>query len=71
MLKHLYDKKPAEEYDFILYNLEQIVRYPYHLYPNKDSKRGDIAFVKLIHEKKYFCAIEKGKNVSLSASIFG
>ena len=27
-LKHLYDKKPAEEFDFLLDHLHQVVKYP-------------------------------------------
>lgn len=58
MLKHLYDSKPAEEYEFILHNLVSIVRYPDQVYENKDAKRGQFAFVKTIKEHKYFCSLE-------------
>lgn len=58
ILKHLYDKKPAEEFDFIIKNVYSIVKYPNHIYKNRDSKRGEICFVKDIGGIKYFCSIE-------------
>jgi len=32
VLKHLYDKKPAEEFDFVIRNLHTIIKYPDHIY---------------------------------------
>lgn len=58
MLKHLYDSKPAEEYEFILNNLIQIVRFPDLIYENKEAKRGQFCFVKRIKDRDYFCSIE-------------
>lgn len=58
VLKHLYDKKPAEEYEFIIHNLFTIVKYPNHLYRNKTAKRGEIVFVKEIEGNNYLCSIE-------------
>ncbi|WKZ29870.1 MAG: hypothetical protein QY314_03605 [Candidatus Dojkabacteria bacterium] len=58
-LKHLYDKRTAEEYDFILFNMTDIVRYPDQIYLNKDKKRGDFLFVKTFKEQIFTCAIEK------------
>lgn len=58
MLKHLYDSKPAEEYEFILNNLVQIVRFPESIYENKGGKRGQFGFVKRIKDHDYFCSIE-------------
>lgn len=58
MLKHIYDKKPAELYDFIVQNLYQIVKYPDHIYKNKSTKRGDFCFVKLLKNEKYLPSIE-------------
>ncbi len=59
VLKHIYDKRPAEEFDFIIHNLFQIVRFPEQIYKNKDAKRGEISFVKTVNCIKYFCSIEK------------
>ncbi len=58
MLKHLYDAKPAEEYEFILRNLVSIVRFPDKIYENKGGKRGQVCFIKKIKSKNYFCSFE-------------
>ena len=39
-LKHVYDKRPAEEYDYIIRNLHTITKYPDFIYKNKDGKKG-------------------------------
>ena len=58
-LKHLYDKKPAQEYDAIVTNLISIVRYPDHIYANNTAKRGCFCFYKQIDSVIFFCSIEK------------
>lgn len=58
VLKHSYDKRPAEEYDFFIENLHAIVKYPELIYQNQYSKRGDYAFVKTIGNNKYLCSLE-------------
>lgn len=70
MLKHLYDKKPAEEFHFIVKNLDTIVSYPDHLYQNLNSKRGDFGIVKKIEGEFYFCSIEKSKNKNFVSTCF-
>lgn len=62
-IKHLYDSKPAEEFDFIIHNLPTIVKYPQHIYKNKGGKRGTLCFVKQIKETTYFCSVEKTDDV--------
>src|SRR3989338_125533 len=57
-VKHLYDKKPAEEFLFIINYLHKIVKYPDEIYKNLTGKRGDFCFVKTIKNEKYFCTIE-------------
>ncbi len=57
-LKHLYDKKPAEEFQFLLEHLSEIVKLPNYIYENKNSKRGSICLVKNIKNKHYLCSIE-------------
>ena len=69
ILKHLYDKKPAEEYDFIIHNIITIVKFPDHIYQNKDAKRGDILLVKTLKNKKYACSIEKIHSEDLNEDI--
>lgn len=58
ILKHLYDKKPAEEFDSILKYFPQLIRFPDNIYANKDSKRGSICFSKKIRGQLYWCSIE-------------
>ncbi len=58
VLKHIYDKKPGELYDFIIDNLPTIVKYPDHIFKNKKEKTGDLCFVKTLKNKKYLCSIE-------------
>lgn len=58
-LKHLYDKRPAEEFDSIIQGLHQVLRYPNQIYENKPGKRGQWCFVKNVRGEKYFSAVEK------------
>ena len=37
-LKHAYDKRPAEEFDFFITHIHSIIRYPDSVYRNKDEK---------------------------------
>lgn len=57
-VKHLYDKKPAEEFLFIINHLHKAVKYPDKIYENMRGKRGDFCFVKRIGNEEYFCTIE-------------
>lgn len=68
MLKHLYDTKPAEEYEFILHHLVSIVKYPEYIYENKSGKRGQFAFTKRIKDNLYFCSIEVTQVATLEES---
>lgn len=58
VLKHMYDKKTAEEYDFIIENLHKVVKYPDQIYRNRDGKRGNFCLLKVLGEQKYLCSIE-------------
>lgn len=57
VLKHLYDSKPAEEFDFIINNLHKIVKYPDSIYKNKNPKRGDWCFIKKIKNELYLSSL--------------
>lgn len=57
-VKHLFDKKPAEEFFFIINHLHKIVKYPDKIYKNRNGKRGNFCFVKKMGNEKYICAIE-------------
>jgi hypothetical protein len=61
VLKHSYDKRPAFEYDLIINELHKIVKYPDKIYENKNGKRGDYCFVKIVKEEKCLCVLEKGE----------
>jgi len=58
VLKHVYDKRPAEEFDCIVISLKKIVRYPDNIYKNKNPKRGDYVFTKTVKGEKYLCSLE-------------
>ncbi len=64
VLKHMYDSKPAEEFDFLLNNLHKIVKHPDFIYKNKKTKRGSYCLVKNLKENYYFCSIEIDANNS-------
>jgi len=57
-LKHLYDRKPAEEFNAILKYLLPLVKFPDHIYAMKAGKRGDLCFVKKFRGLLYVCSIE-------------
>jgi hypothetical protein len=57
-LKHLYDKKPAEEFDFMIDHLECIIRNPDCLYSNKGDKTGNFCLTKQINGHNYLVVIE-------------
>lgn len=67
-LKHLYDKKPAEEFLFIIKHLRKMVRYPNKIYRNKKEKRGEFCFVKKMGNSEYLCSIEI---IKIPSAIFG
>ncbi|KAA3621013.1 MAG: hypothetical protein DWQ02_28435 [Bacteroidetes bacterium] len=58
IIKHLYDKKPAEEFEFLVNNIHSIVKYPDMVYENKQGKRAGFCFVKKIKSEQYICCIE-------------
>ena len=58
VLKHVYDKKPAEEFNCLVQYLHIIIRYPDNIYKNKNPKRGDYVFTKVINGNNYFCSLE-------------
>ncbi len=58
VVKHLYDKKPASTYDLMLRSLHQVVKYPQHVYQNKQGKRGDFIFIKEFGNTKLMVSIE-------------
>lgn len=57
-LKHLFDKKPAEEFFFIIDNLHKVVKYPDKIYKNKTGKRGEYCLIKRIGDSEYLYSIE-------------
>lgn len=58
VLKHLYDKRPAQEFDFMLEHLKTVLKYPTHVYKNKQGKRGQYCFIKSINGTICLCSIE-------------
>jgi len=70
ILKHLYDKRTAEEFNFMIHNIWKVVKYPDFIYSDKNSKRGQLAFVKNLGKFTYFCPIEIGKENNYVITIF-
>ncbi len=58
ILKHLYDKRPAEEFDCIICHLHEIIKYPEKIYKNKTSKSGDFCLIKKINDFEYLCSLQ-------------
>jgi len=58
VLKHLYDKRPAEEFDCIICHLHEVIKYPEKIYKNKTSKSGDYCLVKKIDDFEYFSSLQ-------------
>lgn len=60
MLKHLYDKRPAEEYDILIKILHKVVKFPNIIFENQAGKRGNKVFLKIYKGQKYLCVLGKG-----------
>jgi hypothetical protein len=59
VVKHLYDKRPAVQYNLILKHLHEVIKFPDNVYSNKSGKRGSLGFCKTIHESLLFASLEK------------
>ncbi len=69
-LKHLYDKKPAEEFHAVLRFVHLVVQFPDKIYKNKMEKHADICFVKRVRGSEYFCALQKIENTFFIVTCF-
>lgn len=58
VIKHIYDKRPAEEFDFLVNNVAYVAKYPDAVYKNRDAKRGGYCFVKEMGGCHYLCSVE-------------
>lgn len=58
-LKHIYDKRPASEFQLILKYLPTVIKYPDRIYENKPSKRGHICLVKEMNGIEILCTLER------------
>jgi hypothetical protein len=56
VLKHLYDKRPAQEYDCLLENILGITKFPDLLYINKSERSVDYIFIKAVNGYSYMCS---------------
>jgi hypothetical protein len=69
--RHIFDKKVSKEFYFILNNLDQIISNPDMIYKNKEEKRGDFLFTKVIKNNTYVCTLEIMNNEEIEiASAF-
>lgn len=60
-LKHLYDKRTALEYEYILHNLHIIFSNPDAIYKNLDGRIGSLVFHKNLKDGNYIGIIDLGK----------
>lgn len=59
-LKHVYDKRPAEEFDRCILTINDILDKYLEIYHNKDGKRGSLLIThKDCYLDKYICVLEK------------
>lgn len=69
-VKHIFDKRPAEEFLFVLDHAYDILKSPDRIYADKGQKRESFAFVKNMAGYDYFCAIEKTAGPCEIATVF-
>jgi len=62
VLKHIYDKRGKRDYDFIIKNIGNLIKYPNNIYKNQIEKRGSICFVKSVNGSEYMVSLEQIKN---------
>ena len=69
-LKHLYDKRPAREFDLILIYLPFIIQSPDLIFKNKSAKRGSLCCVREINSELYFCSLEFDEEICSVVTCF-
>lgn len=57
-LKHMYDIRLAQEFDFIVTNLEIVITHPHRIYKNKEGKTGNICFYAEFEKNAYFYILD-------------
>lgn len=62
-LKHVYDRvlldaKDSESFNLILKNLKRVLINPDCVYKNKQGKRGEFIFIKIVNGTTYLCSLE-------------
>ncbi len=65
-LKHIYDRRPQNEFTLILKYLPSLIKYPDHIRENKNGKRASICFTKKVdkNETILLCTLEISKNIN-------
>lgn len=58
VIKHVYDKQPAQEFDFLVANIYKVAKFPDRIYKNKDGKRGSYCFIKKIKNETCFVSVQ-------------
>lgn len=70
-LKHMYDKRPAAEYDKVCEHMHSVVKYPDHIYVDKPGKRGNYCFRKRIDGIDYLVVVEHNKEIKKLSCVTG
>lgn len=59
-LKHMYDARLAQEFDFIIANIEFVINDPQRIYKNKEGKTGDVCLYCELEGNAYFYILDNG-----------
>lgn len=57
-LKHMYDIRLAQEFDFIIANIEAVITNPHRIYKNKEGKTGSVCLYIKLQENFYFYILD-------------
>lgn len=57
-LKHMYDVRLAQEFDFVVDKMEWALTQPHRIYKNKEGKTGDICFYVEFENSAYFYILD-------------
>lgn len=62
-LKHLYDVRTAQEFDFIISNFDSAITNPTAIYKDKGGKTGDLCLYVEFEKSAYFYVLNLQQNI--------
>ncbi len=60
-LKHLYDKRTAVEYEYIVEYLSMVLKFPDNIYTNLPNRQGDLVLHRRLKDGDYIAIVETAK----------